>query len=218
LSQGKAPAEPRRLGVFGGAFDPPHCAHVALARTAIEQLQLDELRVIPTGYAWHKNRPLSSSEHRLQMTKLAFSGLHRVHVDDRELRRAGPTYTIDTLEALCAEQPGSVLFLVIGGDQLAAFDKWRKWQDILRLATVCVAQRLPQAGKPANFAAQTSALPDYLPLQFPAMPVSATDIRQRLAAQNSQTGIAPDLRGLVPEEVARYIHQHGLYQTRPISL
>lgn len=219
MSQATTPAGPRRIGVFGGAFDPPHLAHVALARAAIDQLQLDELRVVPTGYAWHKNRPLSPSDHRLKMALLAFSGLRGVNVDDRELRRAGPSYTIDTLEALCQEQPGCVLFLVIGGDQLAAFDKWRRWQDILALATVCVAERLPQVGAAANTAAQAPALPGLIPLQFPAMPVSATDIRQRLASQSHAPGSPPaDLRGLVPEDVARYISEHGLYKALPISI
>lgn len=219
MSQASAQPRPRRIGVFGGAFDPPHAAHVALARTAIDQLQLDELRVVPTGYAWHKNRPLSRPDHRLNMALLAFSGMPGVHVDDRELRRAGPSYTIDTLEALRQEQPGCMLFLMIGGDQLAAFDKWRRWQDILVLATVCVAQRLPQLGAPADTQALVPALPGLKSLQFPAMPVSATDIRQRLASQSQVPGSPPaDLRGLVPEDVASYISQHGLYQALPISI
>lgn len=192
---------------------------MALARAAIDQLQLDELRVVPTGYAWHKNRPLSPPDHRLKMAWLAFSGLACVYVDDRELRRAGPSYTIDTLEALRQEQPGCMLFLMIGGDQLAAFDKWRRWQDILALATVCVAQRLPQLGAPADMQALAPALPGLISLQFPAMPVSATDIRQRLASQSHVPGSPPaDLRGLVPEDVARYISEHRLYQAIPLSI
>ena len=219
MSQASASAGPRRIGVFGGAFDPPHCAHVALAQAAIEQLQLDELRVVPTGYAWHKNRPLSPPDHRLNMAWLAFSSLPCVNVDDRELRRAGPSYSIDTLEALRKEQPGCLLFLVIGGDQLAAFDKWRRWQDILALATVCVAQRLPQLGASDNTAAQAPVLPGLISLQFPAMSVSATAIRQRLASQSHSAGSPKaDLRGLVPEDVARYISEHELYKALPISI
>ena len=218
MSQLIAPAVPRRIGVFGGAFDPPHCAHVALAAAAIEQLQLDELRVIPTGFAWHKSRPLSPADHRMAMATLAFSRLPGVIVDDRELRREGSSYTIDTLEALMAEQSGSVLFLVIGGDQLAAFNQWRRWQDILKIATVCVAQRLPQRGKSAHPVDRPSALPDFLPLEFPAMPVSATEIRLRLAAQGRDPGcVQDDLQGLIPQDVAAYISQHRLYQSTPIT-
>jgi nicotinic acid mononucleotide adenylyltransferase len=124
---------------------------------------------------------------------------------------------IDTLEALMAEQAGSVLFLVIGGDQLAAFNQWRRWQDILKIATVCVAQRLPQRGKSAHPVDRPSALPDFLPLEFPAMPVSATEIRLRLAAQGREPGSVPaDLQGLIPQDVAAYISQHMLYQSNPI--
>ena len=217
MSQHTAQAMPRRIGVFGGAFDPPHCAHVALAAAAIEQLQLDELRIIPTGLAWHKSRPLTPPEHRLAMALLAFSGLPGVIVDDREQRREGSSYTIDTLEALLAEQPGCVLFLVIGGDQLAAFNEWYRWQDILAIATICVAQRLQQSANSAHPVDRPLALPDYLPLQFPAMPVSATDIRLRLAAQGLEPGSVPaDLQGLIPQDVAAYISQHMLYQSSPM--
>ena len=217
MSQLIAPALPRRIGVFGGAFDPPHCAHVALAAAAIVQLQLDELRVIPTGFAWHKSRPLSPADHRMAMATLAFSRLPGVIVDDREQRREGSSYTIDTLEALLAEQPGCVLFLVIGGDQLAAFTDWHRWQDILAIATICVAQRLQQPANSAHPVDRPLALPDYLPLQFPAMHVSATDIRLRLAAQGLEPGSVPaDLQGLIPQGVAAYISQHMLYQSSPM--
>ena len=83
--------ETQRIGVFGGAFDPPHNAHVALAQAALEQFGLDMLYVIPTGQAWHKARVLSAPEHRLAMTRLAFAGMPRVRVDERELQRAGPS-------------------------------------------------------------------------------------------------------------------------------
>ena len=146
----------KRIGFFGGAFDPPHNAHLALAQTAIEQLQLDELKIIPTGFAWHKDRPLSAAEHRLKMARLAFSGLERVSVDDREILREGHSYTIDTLEALQAEEPDAAFFLLIGGDQLAAFTRWHRWQDILSRATVCVAER-PLQASPPNLPLSTTA-------------------------------------------------------------
>ena len=101
--------------MFGGAFDPPHVAHVALAQAAVEQLQLDQLRIFPTGQAWHKAPPLTASkEHRLALAGVAFGGLPRTVIDDRELRRPGPTYTIDTLRELKAEYPDAQLFLVMG--------------------------------------------------------------------------------------------------------
>ena len=127
--------------MLGGAFDPPHVAHVALARAAIEQLHLDELRVLPTGLAWHKTRAISAGDHRLAMTRLAFADVPGVVVDDRELRRAGPTYTVDTLRELRAEHPSDTLVLVIGADQADALDQWRESDEIARLAIISVADR-----------------------------------------------------------------------------
>jgi nicotinate-nucleotide adenylyltransferase len=131
----------RRVGLFGGAFDPPHDAHVALARAALDELALDRLHVVPTGDAWHKSRPLSPAADRLAMCRLAFAGLPGVVVDDRELRRAGPTYTVDTLTALRADYPGAELFLQIGADQALAFHGWRRARDIIDIATVSIAVR-----------------------------------------------------------------------------
>ncbi|MEY4652375.1 MAG: hypothetical protein RI884_956 [Pseudomonadota bacterium] len=194
----------RRLGLFGGAFDPPHSAHVALARAALAQLQLDELRVLPTGSAWHKARALSASGHRLAMTRLAFADMPGVVVDDRELRRDGPTYTVDTLRELQREHPQDTLVLVIGADQADTFDQWRESAEIGRLAIICVAVR-PRADAPAG-AVDPSRLPgqQWVPITLPPLPVSATDIRTRRAS-----GLGID--HLVPPAVARYIDQHHLY-------
>ncbi len=194
----------RRLGLFGGAFDPPHIAHVALARAALSQLALDELRVFPTGSAWHKARPLSDAVHRLEMARLAFDGLPGVVVDDRELRRVGPTYTVDTLRELHREHPQDTLVLVIGADQADTFDQWRESAEIARLAIISVAVR-PRADAPAG-TVNPSRLPDgqWVPITLPPLPVSATDIRARRAS-----GLGID--HLVPAAVARYIDQHHLY-------
>ena len=217
----------RRIGVFGGAFDPPHLAHLALARLAVEQLQLDQLRIFPTGQAWHKTRPLSGSEHRLAMTRLIFSGVPKVLVDEREMHRDGPTYTIDTLEALRAHEPDCTLFLVIGSDQADALTRWHRWRDILDVAIICVAGRAQQESARGQFGLknlgasppQDAAGPAPLPvpinvtslpkgrfewLRLPPMAMSATGIRQRVAA-----GEAID--DLVTEPVARYIALHHLY-------
>jgi cytidyltransferase-like protein len=137
-----------RVGMFGGAFDPPHRAHVALARAAIEQLKLDRLCVMPTGQAWHKDRTLTSAEHRLALTRLAFDGVPNVEVDDRELRRAGPTYSVDTLRELHDEHPVAQLYLLMGDDQAAGFTHWMAWQEIARMAVLCVAGRGPGSAWP----------------------------------------------------------------------
>ena len=96
-----------RIGVFGGAFDPPHKGHVVLARAALQELQLDALRIIPTGNAWHKIRSLTPAVHRLAMAQLAFSEIDKVVIDPRETQRSGASYTIDTLRELQSEFPGA---------------------------------------------------------------------------------------------------------------
>lgn len=196
-------AAPARVGMFGGAFDPPHRAHVALARAAIAQLGLEQLHVLPTGQAWHKSRTLTPAEDRLAMTRLAFQGVPHVVVDDRELRRTGPTYSVDTLRELQAEHPGAQLYLVMGEDQAVDFTRWHAWEEISRLAVLCVAGRGTGEGLE-----HLRALPGVRVqvLHLPAMPESATEIRQRLT-------MGQDTTDLVGPAVGRYIASHLLYQT-----
>lgn len=204
---GKAP----RIGVFGGAFDPPHNAHVALAKAALDQLDLAELHVIPTGQAWHKSRPLTPKQDRLAMARLAFSALKgTVVVDSREVLRDGPTYTLDTLHELQQEQPGAQLVLIMGADQATALPTWHGWQDILRTAIVSVAYRALSTGDTARF--DPKMLPGlpagarFEALELPLMDTSATEIRRRAA-------LGVDISSLVPPTVARYIDQHHLYRS-----
>ncbi len=194
--------------MFGGSFDPPHLAHVALAQAAVAQLQLDVLCIVPTGQAWYKERPLSDAHHRLAMSQLAFDGLERVQVDDREVRRTGPSFTIDTLEALQAENPGAQLYLVIGEDQFAALKSWHRWETVLKIAIICIAHRADPARAEGGFDAQFPLPHALIPLQLPLMPVSATDIRRQIA---SGTATPQELARLVPGAVARYIERHHLY-------
>ena len=190
--------------MFGGAFDPPHVAHVALARCAIEQLGLDELRVFPTGQAWHKTRALTPADHRLEMARLAFAPVPRAVVDGRELRRQGPTYTIDTLRELQAEYPAAELVLVIGADQAEALDSWRQSAEIARIATISIAERARPQEPAGTFDASRVPGGRWERIELPSMPFSATEIRQRVAAGQG-------ISHLVPEPVARYIDKHHLY-------
>ncbi len=201
---GVEPLHPR-IGIFGGAFDPPHAAHHALAQAALEQLQLDELRVIPTGQAGHKSRVLTPATHRLAMARLAFADLDHVVVDPRETLRSGPSYTVDTLLELKTEFPDAELFLIVGEDQAKVLDSWHRWSEIPKLATICVAARAGFTGANATFEALHLSPMAVRLLEMPPMDVSATDIRQRLAHRQN---VGP----LVFEPVARYIAQHHLYQ------
>ena len=201
-------AAARRVGLFGGAFDPPHRTHVALAEAAIAQLQLDVLHVVPTGHAWHKARSLTPAVHRLAMCQLAFGTLARTVVDARETERSGPSYTIDTLAALQAEYPQAQLYLLMGEDQARALAGWHRAEELGRAAIICVASR---SGPPA-FAAPPTAAPGVSGmalhwLQLPPSPLNATDIRDRTAQGQS-------VSALVFDSVARYIDQHHLYQAR----
>jgi nicotinate-nucleotide adenylyltransferase len=198
----------RRIGVFGGAFDPPHNAHVALAGAAISQFGLDTLYVVPTGHAWHKSQALSAPADRLAMARLAFGSIPHVRVDEREVQRPGPTFTIDTLLALRAENPDAQIYLFIGADQFAAFRQWHRWQDILDVAIICIAGRAQSMPAEPQFEAYENRGNRFTLLDLPLMPVSATQIRQ-LAASGVAT--AGEITRLVPEAVARYISLHQLY-------
>lgn len=203
--------------MFGGAFDPPHCAHRALAETALQQLALDVLHVLPTGQAWHKSRVLSTAAHRLAMCQAAFGDLTRVHIDPREMEREGPSYTADTLSELADQYPGARLFLVLGADQLMTFRNWSRWEEVLRYATLAVANR------PLHLAADAVAsegvevdlnsvgIP-FQRLHMPLHPTSSTAIRAHLHGQ-SHSNLPFDLDVLVPDGVARYISDHHLYET-----
>ena len=202
-----------RLGVFGGAFDPPHLAHVALVEAAIAQLSLDHVRIVPTGQAWHKPRLLSEAIHRLTMSQLAFRHLPEVVVDPRETCRDGPSYTVDTLHELQSEFPAAQLYLLLGDDQRRSLTAWHQIEEIDRIAIICAASRdkSVSAWNEVSVAAQTSStIPDKLQarirtLDMPLMPHNATDIRAISATEQT-------LKGLVSPAVERYIHDHHLYR------
>jgi nicotinate-nucleotide adenylyltransferase len=196
----------QRVGLFGGAFDPPHRTHVALAQAAVEQLGLDVLHVVPTGHAWHKQRPLTAAEHRLAMCRLAFADVGRAVVDARETLRSGPTYTFDTLQELKAEYPGARIYLIMGEDQARALATWHRAEELGRTAIICVASRAEAdtAASPADVSLPLHGSP-LQRLQLPPSPLNATEIRDLSARGQS---VAP----LVFESVARYIAQHHLYQ------
>ncbi len=193
-----------RIGVFGGAFDPPHLAHRALLETALRELKLDRLHVIPTGDAWHKPRQLTPAIHRLAMTQLAFGDVPKLCIDRREIDRSGPSYTIDTLRQLAAEAPGAELFLIMGADQATALTSWREWQAIVQLAIICVAVRAHSPKTTDSIEAEKLFPKRFLHLGLPPLHVSATQIRSNIA--NGQP-----VQTLVSEPVARYIADHHLY-------
>jgi nicotinate-nucleotide adenylyltransferase len=211
----------RRIGLYGGSFDPVHQAHLALARAALDQLGLDELRWMPAGQPWQKARPLEAAEHRVAMLELVIAGEPRFTLERCELGRIGPSYTLDSLiELQTGEAAADVAdwYLVIGQDQYANFTRWHGWQQILQRATLAVATR----------AGVTAEAPDELkrsivdnaaarePVRIELAPLdhAATDLRRRLFAGEAATTLAP--QWLAPE-VASYIARHHLYAAGPAS-
>jgi nicotinate-nucleotide adenylyltransferase len=190
----------KRIGLFGGSFDPVHNAHVVLAKTALEQLKLDELRWIPVGQPWQKARRLAAAADREAMVRLAIAGEPRFVLDRVELRRRGPTFTLDTVRELVAAEPGSTWFLILGQDQYASLHTWRDWRELLGLVILAIANR-PGAALAVN---TQIARVQHQTVLLPMMDVSSTEVRRRVAVGES-------IADLVPEAVARYIEQHRLY-------
>jgi nicotinate-nucleotide adenylyltransferase len=185
------------IGIYGGAFDPPHLAHVALAKAAMAQFKLDELRVVPTGDAVHKRRPLTPAYHRIAMTELAFANVPHVVVDPCEINRGGASYTIDTLTELRAAYPEANFILIIGRDQLTAFHTWQNYRDILKMASLAVALRGSSIVVPAEIA--------YTPIDFAPQSVSSSDIRQMVRLKDDQ------FKTKMSAPIAKYIQEHALY-------
>jgi len=178
---------------------------MALVRHAIDHLALDELRIIPSGQAWYKETSPTKRMHRLEMVNLCFQDWPQVVVDDREVRREGPSYTIDSLRELGTEFPHVQWFLIIGEDQARSFETWRAWPEILQKVQLVVAnRRLPGPAKPDLAGWHNRATQSAVDLDFPLMDISATRIRAAFAQHQ------PVSQWLNPA-VMDYIHRHNLY-------
>jgi nicotinate-nucleotide adenylyltransferase len=187
-----------RIGVFGGTFDPPHLAHMALAGAALVELNLDEVRWIPAGQPWQKTRAITPAAHREAMVRLAIADEPHFILDRIEFERQGPSFTLDTVRAL---RPLGDLFLVIGADQYAGLHTWRGWRELLGMVTLAVANR-PGPMPPVHREVLRFS---HRAVPLPMLDVSATDIRSRVAQ-----GLPID--GMVPPSVASYIETHALYR------
>lgn len=197
-----------RVGVLGGAFNPPHVGHLLLAQEAVATLGLDELVLVPTGDAPHKRiEPEPGPEVRLEMTRLATAGDERLEVSALEVEREGPSFAYRTLELLSDEKPGSDLTFVMGADVAAGLGSWRRPERVLELASIAVAER-PGTDHAAvdaaleRLGAQTRALP----IEMPPVAISSSLIRTRV-------GEGKPIRWMVPDAVADLISERGLYAT-----
>jgi nicotinate-nucleotide adenylyltransferase len=195
----------RRLGVFGGTFDPPHLGHLALAECAREQLRLDRVLFVPAGQPPHKRTTApSSARARLTMTRLAVRGNPGFAVSTLEIARPGPSYTVDTLRALRAAHPKARLYLLLGADSLRDFRTWHASDAILDLAVLAVARR-PGVAVP-RWSAQWHARRRLVWLANAGLEVASSEVRARAKSGRS-------MRYLVPDAVARWAARHRLYRT-----
>lgn len=205
----------RRVGFFGGSFDPLHAAHLSLARQALAQLRLDRVVWIPSGHAWYKARTLTGAAHRLAMLRLALAEEPRFVVSEVEVHRTEPSYTVDTLTRLGVPETGASTpacenaqeyFWILGQDQYAKLHTWHDWSALLRRVTLVVAARGDEAPQASP---QVQAEPHRLEvLRVAPSSVSSTALRQAIESGGSPEGLSPAL----PLPVARYIAAHGLYR------
>lgn len=188
-----------RIGVFGGTFDPPHNGHLIVATEAHEALALDRLLIIPTGSPAHRsNPPGASAEQRLQMVKAATEGDSRFEVDDLEVRRSGPTYTVDTLHELRRREPDAELVLLLGIDQFRKFDSWCDPDRIAAIASLAVLSRDGETGP-------TGGAYGALSVPVSRIDISGTLVRRRVAEGKS-------IRYYVPDRVGEIIDSEKLYR------
>ncbi len=202
--KGAVTGERQRIGLLGGSFDPVHVAHLQLAAHARDQLALQQVLLVPAAQPWQREALGAAADQRLEMLRIATADQPGLGVSDVEIRRGGPTYTIDTLRALPA---GHEYYWILGADQLQNFCTWKDWQHIAATVHLAVAARpgSPLQAPPA-LQAQLDAVGHTLHvLSMPPTDVSATAIRQRVAEGR-------DTEGMLHPGVAKYIRQHGLYR------
>lgn len=199
----------KRIGLYGGSFDPVHHAHLALARTALEHLALEELHWIPAGDPWQKARELAPAADRAAMVALAIADEPRFVLERCEIERRGPSYTRETVRELKSRRAEPAQwFLVVGQDQYGQLDTWRDWRELLGEVTLAVAAREGVAPTPSAALAAHPHRAVTLPL--PRIDVSSSEVRRRIAAREGITD-------MVPAAVASYIDRHHLYRGHPGS-
>lgn len=205
------------IGILGGTFDPVHFGHLRTGLDVVEQLGLAQLRLIPCAIPPHRHTPVASASERRLMLELAIKNHPKLVVDDRELSREGPSYTVDTLLSLRQDYPDNPLFVLMGSDAFCSLSSWSRWQQIPELAHIVVMQR------PDEKMQLSTELADWY-LQYQAtegdeslvagkiwsvavtqMAISATMIRDALMQQK-------DVRYLLPDAVIALIEQLSFYQ------
>jgi nicotinate-nucleotide adenylyltransferase len=188
-----------RIGIYGGTFNPVHHGHLILARQALEEFKLDRLVFVPAAESPFKIQNHSApAGDRLAMLRLATAGEDRFSVDPLEIERGGISYSIDTVELFCNRDPGAELFFLVGEDNADRLTEWHRFEELKKLVYFVVLSR-----------SEDFQSPEY-PVVQRRIEISSTEIRNRVANQESITY-------LVPESVKHYIEQHQLYQGERVS-
>jgi nicotinate-nucleotide adenylyltransferase len=191
-----------KLGVFGGTFDPIHFGHLRAAENALEGLELDRVAFVPAGTPPHRAEPSSSALDRYAMTALATAGHPRFAVSDVELRRDGPSYTVDTVAALRRENPDALVFVIVGSDTFPEMTTWKEHERLMELCTVAVVAR---PGEGSETGAGGELRKGVARVEGPGLAISASAVRSRVRQRKS-------VRYLVPDAVADYIEKRALYR------
>jgi nicotinate-nucleotide adenylyltransferase len=204
-----------RVGILGGAFNPPHIGHLVCAQEALVQLQLERVLFVPVGQAPHRELEGDPGpETRLEMVELAIADDARFAVSRVEIDRDGPSYTVDTLRQLRAAAPDDELFLVLGGDQAAALSDWHEPEQVLELAQIVVVERTNWSRNAIGIkVGRLRGAERIRYLDMPIIQVSSTSIRRRVAA-------GQPIRYLVPDMVANHMDANDLYgaaSARPVA-
>jgi len=197
-----------RLGILGGTFDPIHYGHLQLAETCRDELCLDEIRLMPAGNPPHKSeRTITDGHARADMAELAVSGYPEYTVNRRELRREGPSFTVETLQELHDEIPDATLFFLMGADSLADLATWREPERIAELATIVAVNRpghpLPDVDRLEEWLGSVVG-PRIRLVSHSGNDLSASELRNRIREDRS-------IRFLTPRAVEAYLHEHKLY-------
>jgi nicotinate-nucleotide adenylyltransferase len=186
-----------RSGILGGTFDPIHIAHLHAGETALFAAELDRVLFMPAGEPWQKgDRDLTPAPQRREMTRLAIEGIDRFEIDDREIDRDGPTYTIDTLLSFPANEE---LFLIVGADAAVGLPTWYRWEAVIERAGILV---VPRPG--TDVAAVSRTVPTATILDMQPLDISSTSIRALAATGRPY-------RFIVPPEVHWFIENNGIY-------
>jgi len=193
---------PRRLGILGGTFDPPHAGHLAAAVAVQTQVVLDEVVLMVANEPWQKvgDRQVTPANLRWEMTEALVEGVPGLRADDREIRRGGPTFTVDTLEEILAEQPDTEIFLIVGADTAERLETWHRASDVVRLSTIVIVNRNDSTNTAPGFLRDARVLN----VSMNPVDVSSSAIREAVARGES-------MDSSTSSSVESIIREHSLY-------